>query len=124
MYFLPQLLEPERVAGYVVGIVKSFVDDHVHHRKRQGSIRTGIDRQIPVCTFCGARAIGIDYYQLGAGAARFIYKRPEMAVVAVNVRRPGDDVARISELLGLSAELGAQHGLNTFLSCRGANGAQ
>ena len=58
-------------------------------------------------SFGGARLIGIDDDEPGAVAACLFDHGPEMNVVAVNVRAPGDDQARAMKLLGVGAELAA-----------------
>ena len=45
---------------------------------------------------------------LRALVARFFDERPQVHVVAVNIRSPGDDGARVRKLLRLSAELHAE----------------
>src|SRR5664279_1791752 len=85
--------------------MQAVADDDVHQAKGEGNVGTGIDRDVPIGEASGARAIGIDHYQLGAIAPRLVDERPEMNVVAVNVRGPGDDVLRVAELFGLGPNL-------------------
>src|SRR5208337_1705616 len=118
-----QVFETHRVAGNVVGVVEIFVDDDVHQAERQRGIGAGIDRQVPVGALGRARAIGIDNHQLRAFAASLFDKRPEMDVVAMNVRCPGNDVARVRELLRLGAELDANHRFQALFAGAGANAA-
>ncbi len=46
-----------------------------------------------------------------------------MNVVAVNIRAPGNDVPRMRKLFRLGAELNANHRLQAFFACRGADAA-
>src|SRR5208282_1642706 len=68
-------------------------------------------------------AIGIDDYQLRALAASFFNEGPEMNVIAVNIRAPGDEVARMRKLLRLGAELDANHRFQAFFAGSGADAA-
>ena len=95
LHFFSQLLKAEGVARDVIGVVKIFVDDDVHHAQRERGVGARIDGQVPVGACRGARAIRIDHHQLRAIASRLFDERPQMNVVAVNVRRPGDDVSRM-----------------------------
>ena len=69
----------------------------------------------------GARAVGIDDDQLRSFAASFFDEGPEMNVVAVNIRSPGDDVARMRKLFRLSAKFDANHGFQACFASRGAD---
>ena len=71
----------------------------------------------------GARAVGIDDDQLRAFAASFFDEGPEMNVVAVNVRAPGDDVARVGKLFRLGTELDANHRFQALFAGGGADAA-
>src|SRR6185312_5044669 len=51
----------------------------------------GADRDVPVGQGGGACAIGIDDDEPGAVAPSLLDKRPEVDVVAVDVRTPGED---------------------------------
>ena len=84
-----------------------FVDDDVHHAQRQRCVGAGVDRQIPVGARRSAGAVGIDDHQLRAIATGLRDERPQVNVVAVNVRGPSDDVARMCELFRLGAQLDA-----------------
>ena len=103
--------------------METIGDDDVHHREGECAIGTGIDGQIPVGTGGGASAVGIDDDQLCAFAARLHNVGPEMDVVAVNVRSPRDDVARMDELIRLGAELDAEYGFDAGLAGGRTDGA-
>ncbi len=118
-----QVFETHGVARDVVGVEKIFVDDDVHQAERERGIGAGIDGQVPVGQLRGARAVGIDDHQLRAFAASFFDEGPEMNVVAVNVRAPGDDVARMRKLFRLGAELDANHRFQAFFAGGGADAA-
>jgi hypothetical protein len=68
-------------------------------------------------------AVGIDHHQLRALAAGLDDKGPQVNVVAMNVRSPGDDVAREGELLWFGAQLHPEYGLQTHFPGDGADGA-
>ena len=114
---------PKVCCGDVVGVEQVLADDDVHHAEGERDVGAGIDGQIPVGAGGGAGAVRIDDHQLGAVAARFLDEGPEVDVVAVDVRAPGDDVARVRELLRLGAELGAVHRLDADFPGDGADGA-
>ncbi len=84
--------KPKSVLADVLGIIKIFMDDHVHHAERKRHVSSRIDGQIPVGGFGGACLVRINHHQLGAFTPRLFNKRPEMNVVAVNVGAPGNDV--------------------------------
>src|SRR5581483_2161744 len=70
---------------------------------------SGINGQIPVCACRSSRAVRVDDDQAGALPPRFLDKRPQVDVVAMDVRAPGNDGARVPELLGPGAQLGSDH---------------
>ena len=118
-----QVFEAHGVARDVIGVKKIFADDDVHHAQGERGIGAGIDGQIPVGALRGARAVRVDDDQLRAFAASFFDEGPEMNVVAVNVRGPGDDVARMRKLFRLGAEFDADDGLQAGFAGVGADGA-
>src|SRR5712664_3085339 len=75
-----------------------------------------MDGQIPVSKLRSTRLVRIDDDQLRAFMAGLFDEWPQVHIVAVDVGSPRDDVARVRELLGLRAELGADHGLQTFFA--------
>ena len=87
-----------------------FADDDVHHPQSERRIRSRIDRQIPVGARRGARAIRINHHELRAIAPRLRDERPQVHVVAVNVRGPRNDVLGMFKLLRLRPELLAVNG--------------
>src|SRR5208283_2016201 len=64
-----------------------------------------------------------DDNQLRASAARFHDIRPEMNIVAVNVRGPRADVAGVDKLVRLRAEFDTHDRLQPGLASGGTNGA-
>src|SRR5437879_13703307 len=62
---------------------------------------------MPVRARRRARAVRINYDQLRAVPPRFLNEWPQMDVVAVNVRGPGNDVFGVTELLRLGAHVRA-----------------
>src|SRR5258708_40026558 len=64
---------------------------------------------MPVRARRGASAVRINYDQLRAVPSRFLNEWPQMDVVAVNVRGPGDDVFGVTELLRLGSHVRAVH---------------
>src|SRR5664280_996787 len=85
--------------------MQAVADDGVHQGQSKGNGGSGIDRNVPIGEASGPRAIRIDHYQPGSIAPRLVDERPQMNVVAVNVRGPGDDVLRVAELFGLGPNL-------------------
>ena len=53
----------------------------------------------------GAGAVGVDDHQPGAVAARFFDKGPQVNVIAVDIRGPGDDVPGMAEVFRVGAQL-------------------
>ena len=113
---LLQLVEAFGVTRDVILVVPAFADDDMHQSQRESDVGSGIDGDVPVGNRCRARAIGIDDDELGAIAARLFDERPQMNVVAVNIRGPGDDVLRMTELLRLGAHLAAIDGDDRILA--------
>src|SRR5215831_1718404 len=95
----------------------------MHHRQRQGSISSRIDRQIPVSAARCTRHVWIDHHQLCAVAAGLFYERPQMNVGAMNVCAPCDDVPGLPELLRLGAHLAADDSDQSIAAGGGANRA-
>src|SRR4029077_1932092 len=118
-----QLFEPDGVARDVVGVEKILVDDDVHQAEGESGIGARIDRQIPVSQLCSARAVRIDDDQLRALVASLFDEGPEMNVVPVNIRAPGDDVARLRKLFRLGTELDANHRFQAFFASGGTDAA-
>ena len=121
LYPLAQRVKPMRVLADVIGIVKMFVDDHVHQRQRQRDISSWIDWQVPVGAGSGARAVRIDHHQLCAIAPRLFDERPQMNIVAVNIGAPGDDVLGMAKGLRLAAQLAPHHRDQRLAAGCGAN---
>ena len=76
----------------------------MHHAQRQRGVRARTDWQMPVRDARGPCAIWIDDDQLRAMPPRLFDEWPQVNVVAVNVRRPRDDVLRMPELFRLGAD--------------------
>ncbi len=121
LHLFPQLIESHGVAGKIIGVVQPLVDDDMHHAQRQRRVGPRIDGQVPVRAGRGAGAVRINHHQLGAFAARFRDERPQMDVVAVDIRAPRDDVARVRELLRIGAHLDADNGIQPRLARRRAD---
>ncbi len=121
--FFFQLVEAERGARDVVGIVEPLVDNDVHHAERKRHVGPRTDGDVPVSQPRRARLVRIDHHQLRAVAFGLFHERPQVDVIAVDIRAPGDDVARVRELLGLGADLGAINAADTRLAWRGTNRA-
>ena len=94
LHLFAQLLEAQRVLRDVVGVVQSFspMITCIMPRASAASV-PGLMGRYQSAHFGGARAVGIDHYQLRAVAPRFHDERPQVHVVAVDIRAPGDDVA-------------------------------
>src|SRR5208337_191512 len=118
-----QVFEPDGVTRDIVGVEKILLNDDVHQAEGQRSIGAGIDGQVPIRAFRGARAVRIDDHQLRAFAPGFFDEGPEMNVVAVNIRAPGNDVARMRKLFRLGTKLDANHRFQAFFTGAGADAA-
>ncbi len=81
----------------------------MHQAQRQRSIRAGTDGDVPVGHGRGARAVGVDRDQPRPVAPGFFNKRPQVNVVAVNVRAPGKNQLREAKILGRRAKFFAVH---------------
>src|SRR5205085_5970111 len=66
---------------------------------------------------------GVNHHQLGAVAPCLLDEGPQVHVVAVNIRSPGDNVLRFGELLRLGAQLLSQNGNEGVAAGGGADGA-
>src|SRR5690242_15370072 len=79
---------------------------------------------MPIRTGGCSRAIRINHYKLRAIAPRFLNKWPQVNVVAVNVRSPGDDVLRLRKLLRLCAHIYAVNRLDARSASLSTDGAR
>src|SRR5580704_14779054 len=95
-----------------------LIDDDVHHCQRKSGVRPWINRQIPVCTGGCTGAIWIDDHEFRALTASLLNEWPQVDVVPVNVRRPGNDVAGMTKLLWFGAQLHANNGFQTGFASR------
>jgi hypothetical protein len=75
----------------VGSVFEAFAQDDVHHAERQGAVGARADGDVPVGEGGGARLVGVDDDEARAVAAGLLDHGPEMHVVAVNVRAPGED---------------------------------
>jgi hypothetical protein len=92
--------------GVDVGAVfKPFVEDDVHHAEGERRVGAGADGDVPVGKRGGAGAVGVDDDEACAIAAGLLDHGPQMDVVAVDVRAPGEDELGKAEVFGGSAEL-------------------
>ncbi len=92
--------------GVDVGaIFKAFVEDDVHHAQGQRGVGAGADGDVPVGERGGTGAIGIDDDEARARAAGLLDHGPQVHVVAVDVRAPGEDEFGEAEILGGRAQL-------------------
>ena len=95
----------------------------MHHAQRQRHIRAGADRDVPVGQGRSARAIGVDRDEPRPVAPGFFNKRPQMNVVAVDVRAPRKNQLRQPEILGGRAELLPVHQVPRLSARFGTNRA-
>ena len=86
----------------------------MHHPERERGVGARMDRDVPVGQFRGAGLVGVDDDKLRAVAPRGLDLRPEMDVVAMDVRAPGDDVAGVVEVFKVGADLAAVDGEESF----------
>jgi hypothetical protein len=115
-------LEAVGVGGDVGGVFKAFAEDDVHHREREQAVGAGADGEVFVGERCGAGAVGVDDDEFCAAATGLFEERPEMDVVAVDVRAPGDDEAGVGELLGWRAKPDAVDAEQRRTACGRADG--
>ena len=123
LHLFAQLLETQRVLCNIVGIVQALADDDMHHAESKGGVGSGIDRQVPVGAFRSSRAVRVNDHEFRAVAPRLGNERPQVHVVAVNVRGPRNDVFGMAELLGFGSQLHAQNRFQPCFSSRRADGS-
>ena len=119
---LGQLL---KAVGHLVDIgavFQALIQDDVHQAQRQRGIRAGADGDMPVGQRGSARAVGVDDDQPCPAAPRLFHKGPEVDVVAVNVRAPGQDQLGQAEVLGGCAQLLAVDQVPGHAACLGTDG--
>ena len=104
-----KLVVAQRVFVDVVVIYEVLGDDHVHHAKRQGSVRPRPDLDMPVGLLGGASADRVDDHDLGTFLPRLEDEGPGVQVGAQHVHRPDDDVFRIGEAFDVEPA-GRAHG--------------
>src|SRR6185312_10225013 len=95
----------------------------MHHAQRESRVSSWIDRQVPVGALGGARPVGIDDYQFGAILTGFFNEGPQMHVVAVDIRTPGNDVFRARKQFRIGADLAAENRYQRLPSGGRADGA-
>ena len=95
----------------------------MHHAESESGIGARIDGDVPVRGAGRACCVGIDDDQLCAVAARFLDEGPEVNIVAVDVRGPGDDELRLRKGFGVGAEFAAVDGDEGLATGFGADGA-
>ena len=106
--FAGALGETVEAVGHFVdvgAVFKAFVEDDVHHAEGEGGVGAGTDGDVPVGKGGGAGAVGIDDDEARAVAAGLLDHGPEVDVVAVNVRAPGEDEFGEAEVFSGGAEL-------------------
>ena len=86
-------------------------------------VGAGADGDVPVGQRRGARPVGIDHDQPRAVAPRLLHHRPQVNVVAVNVRAPREDQLGQPEVLGRRAQLLAVDQVPGHAAGLGADGA-
>src|SRR6185369_17908736 len=74
-------------------------DDDVHHRQCERGIGAWLDRNMPVCFPCRARAHRVDDDNLRTLLLCLSNDRPQMQVGADGIASPNDDVLRVFETL-------------------------
>ena len=107
----------------VGAVFKAFVKDDVHHAQGEGGVGSGTDGDVPVSQRGGAGAVGVDDDEARAIAAGLLDHGPEMDVVAVDVRGPGEHQFGEAEILGGRAVFLAVYQVPGLTSGLGADGA-
>src|ERR1700720_1153723 len=80
-----------------------FDDDDVHHPERKRPVGSGLDCDVPIRLLGGARAHGVDDYDLCTLLLGLEYEGPTMQVSADHVHAPHDDVLRVAHALDIQA---------------------
>ena len=72
----------------------------MHQAQRQRGIRAGADSDVPVGQRGSARAVRVDDDEPCPVAPRLLDKRPQMNIVAVDIRAPSQNQFGQAEILG------------------------
>ena len=119
----PQGFKSVGMLGNIIPVVEPFFDDDAHQAERQSRVRAGLDGDVPVGHAGGAGEVGVDDHQPGALAARFFDEGPQVNVIAVDIRGPGDDVPGMAEVFRVCAQLFPIDRYQGIAACSGADGA-
>ena len=120
---LGQRFKAVRHSGNVGAVFQAFVENHVHQAQRQRHIRAGPNRDMPVRHGRGARAVGVNHDQPRTVAPRLLHKRPQVNVVAVDIRAPRQNQFRPPEIFGRRAEFFPVHQVPRLAARLGTNRA-
>ena len=93
----------------IIPVVEPFLDDDAHQAKCQSRVRARLNGNVPVSGLGRACAIGIDDHQPRAVAPCFFDEGPQVNVIAVDIRRPRDDVFCVAEVFRVRAQLFPVH---------------
>ena len=102
---LPQLLKSNRMLGDIIAVVKTFFDNDAHKAKRQSRVRARLDGDMPVGDLGSAGSVWIDHHESCAIAACFLDEGPQVNVIAMDIRGPGNDVPGMAEVFRVGAQL-------------------
>ena len=103
----PQTVEPVRVGCGPLAVFQAVSQDHVHQPERERRVGARVRRKVPVREPRRARLIRVNDDQPRPGAPRLLNLRPQVNIIAVDVRAPGQDQPRVMEVLGVGAQFAA-----------------
>src|SRR4051794_24406941 len=101
---LSQLFKANRMPGNIIAVIKSLFDNDPHKTERQSSVSPRLNGDVPVGDLGSAGSVGIDDHEFGAIATRFLDEGPQVNVIAMDIRSPGNDVLRMAEVFRVRAE--------------------
>ncbi len=107
----PQLVEPGRASRHILPVFEPHAQNYVHHPQGQRRIGPRIDHQMLVSQCGRPRPIRIDHHQLRALAPRLFNERPQVHVVAMDIRAPRNDQPCMSKVLWRRPQLDPVHAL-------------
>ncbi len=109
--------------GNIGAVFETFIQNHVHQAQCQRRVSPWTNGDVPVSHGRSTRAVRIDDDQARAVAPRFLNERPQVNVVAVNVRAPSKDELRQPHILCRRAVLLAVDQVPRLPASLRANGA-
>ncbi len=112
-----QLIEAVCHFVNVGAVFKAFIENHVHHAESERRIGAGPDGDMPIGERGGAGAVWIDDDEASAVAVRLLDHGPQVDVVAVDVRGPGEDEFGEAEVFGRCAQFFPVYRIPCLAAC-------